>query len=45
MKRKRTETCFIIFVSLYLIEIENGIGNPGNEYETEILGYEYITDT
>jgi hypothetical protein len=32
-KRKRTETCFIVFVSLYLIGIENGIGIPGNEYE------------
>jgi hypothetical protein len=27
------ETCFIVFVSLYLVGIENGIGNPGNEYE------------
>jgi hypothetical protein len=27
------ETCFIVFVSLYPIGIENGIGNPGKEYE------------
>jgi hypothetical protein len=32
-KRKRTEICFIVFISLYLVGIENGIGNPGNKYE------------
>jgi hypothetical protein len=35
IKRKRTETCFTVFVSLYLVGIENGIENPGNEYENE----------
>jgi hypothetical protein len=33
MKGKWMETCFIVFVSLYFVGIENGIENPENDYK------------